>query len=190
MVDDAIVARAAAGDADSFRVIVECYEPRIFRFLYGLVRDRELARDLTQETFLSAYLAIGRTGADLKLAAWLYTIARNHAVSELRRRRLVSWVPLHSPRDGDETADEPRSPGETMTADQVAARQAVHDLLARVDVESRTLLLLTVEGFTYKEIGQMVHLSEPAVRQRVFRARERLRTLRRDWVDQDGSEGL
>ena len=190
MVDDATVARAVAGDADSFRIIVECYEPRIFRFLYGLVRDRELARDLTQETFLSAYSAIGRTGTGLKLAAWLYTIARNHAMSELRRRRLVPWVPLHKPRNDDEPMEKLTHQDGLAADDRALARQAMHDLLAKVDAESRTLLLLTAEGFTYREIGQMTHLSEAAVRQRVFRARERLRVLRRDWEDPDGHKRL
>jgi RNA polymerase sigma-70 factor (ECF subfamily) len=179
MVNDEIVARAVAGDSEAFRAIVENYEPRIYRFLYGLVRDPELARDLTQDTFESAYSAIGKTNGHLKLTAWLYTIARNHAMSEFRRRRIVSWVPLSKPSDNvapDEAASEPPS-READMVDGIVERQALGEMLARLNAENRTLLILSSEGFTYAEIGQMVKLSEAAVRQRIFRARERLRTL-------------
>ena len=110
-------------------------------------------------------------------------------MSEFRRRRLVSWVPLLRPRDNgttDEAPDEPRSREETDMADGIVERQAVHEMLANLNMESRTLLILSSEGFTYAEIGQMVSLSEAAVRQRVFRARERLRTMYQERGDDDG----
>ncbi|MBI2954941.1 MAG: sigma-70 family RNA polymerase sigma factor [Chloroflexi bacterium] len=185
MVSDVIVARAVDGDGEAFQSIVVCYEPRIYRFLYGIVRDRELAQDLTQETFASAFSAIQKTDGNLKLSAWLYTIAKNHAFSELRRKRLISWLPLFRPRGkAKEEVEELALRSTAGPADDLVTRQMLREALAKLDTESRTMLLLTVEGFSYVEIGQMMGLTVPAVRQRIFRARERLGELRRNWEDQ------
>ncbi|MDA8217862.1 MAG: sigma-70 family RNA polymerase sigma factor [Dehalococcoidales bacterium] len=170
-----VVARAAAGDAEAFTQIVTEYEPRICRFLYGLVGDRELARDLAQETFLSAYRGLQRGGGQLQFNAWLYTIARNQAVSALRRRRLVSWLPL--PKRGEDREEETGLGQAPDPADVAVDRLVLREALARLDVTSRALLVLAAEGFSYAEIGQMLGLSLPAVRLRLFRARERLRAL-------------
>lgn len=179
MVSQTTVALAVAGDDEAFQTIVAHYEPHLYRFLYGLVGNHELAQDLTQDTLLSAYQGISRTGADLNLTAWLFRIAKNHAVSELRRRRLVSWLPLLRRKDDGE---EEEAPGIGQTADageEALGRLAVREALTQLDVEGRSLLLLAAEGFSYVEIGEMTGLSTGAVRQRIFRARERLRALQR-----------
>jgi RNA polymerase sigma-70 factor (ECF subfamily) len=183
MVSETTVARAVTGDAEAFEAIVVWYEPRIYRFLYALLRDRELARDLTQETFLSAHSNIRRAGADLKLAAWLYTIAKNHAFSALRRRRLVSWLPLPKRRKEGEAEEELDVGQGGDLAAEVVEKEALREALARLNPEYRALLLLTAEGFSYGEIGRMMGLKATVVRQRVYRARERLREVYRDLED-------
>ncbi|MDA8189389.1 MAG: sigma-70 family RNA polymerase sigma factor, partial [Dehalococcoidales bacterium] len=109
------------------------------------MRDRELAQDLTQEMFVSAFSAIPKTNGNLKLANWLYTIAKNHAFSELRRRQLISWIPLFRPK-GDEEVGEPELQRTTDLVEDVVTRQVLREALAKLDKESRAMLLLIVEG--------------------------------------------
>jgi len=80
----------------AFEEVVERYQVPLRRFLYGVVQDYELAADLCQETFLSAYRALPRIEGELNVDAWLYTIALNHARGALRRRRILRWVPFVS----------------------------------------------------------------------------------------------
>src|SRR5262252_4242513 len=86
--------RATSPRTLNFEELVQRYQGPLLRFLYGLVGDRELAADLCQDTFLSAFGASQRLDPDACLDAWLYTIALNHVRGVLRRRRLLRWVPF------------------------------------------------------------------------------------------------
>jgi RNA polymerase sigma-70 factor (ECF subfamily) len=163
--------------ADVFVGIVATYQAPLARYLYGLVGDMELARDLTQETLLSAYRAWPAAGPT-HLAAWLYRLATNHALGSLRRRRLLAWIPL-SRLVG--TAQ----PTTTDTADRSVVGAAVAAVLKQLDAKDRACLLLKAAGFSAKEIGQQLGCSEGAARMRLARARE---TFRRIYHGTDGEE--
>ena len=90
--ESSLVAALRAGDADAFNGIVEHYQTPIFRYLFRLTGDYELARDLAQDTFLQAYKAILKTDAELHLKAWLYRIATNNALQYRRRKRLLAFI--------------------------------------------------------------------------------------------------
>ncbi len=149
-----------------FDQLVEQYQRPLLRFLYGLVRDPELAADLCQDTFLSAYRASPNIKGELNAGAWLYTIALNHARGYLRRRRLLSWVPFIASRDD-------RPSGARDLASQAAQRDELQELLKQLPEEQRVCLLLHADGFRYAEIGQILNCTEGAVKLRIFRARER-----------------
>lgn len=153
-----------------FDALVEQFQAPLLRFLYGLVHDPELAADLCQETFLSAYRAAPRLEGELNLGAWLYTIALNHARGVLRRKRLLSWVPFVAARHD-------RPAGSADLANRAAQRDQLREMLQRLPVEQRACLLLHAEGFRYAEIAEMLHCSVGAVKLRIFRARERCLTI-------------
>ena len=81
------------GDSKAWENVVQQYQIPLSRYLYNMVKDKELARDLTQDTFLEAYQAMYKIEGDLNLKAWLYRIATNNAIQVLRRRKLISWLP-------------------------------------------------------------------------------------------------
>ena len=83
------------GDVEAFADIFEEYHLRICRYLCSLVNDGDLAEDLAQQTFVKAYKALVKGSPPGNLNAWLYTIATNTALSALRRRRLIAWLPIH-----------------------------------------------------------------------------------------------
>src|SRR4051794_34913366 len=161
---DQVVATSSVGDRSEppptlapFDELVERYQSPLRRFLYGLVQDYELAADLCQETFLSAYRALPRLelqggGENLDLSAWLYTIALNQARGVLRRRRILRWVPFVS-------ASHERAASSPDIATAVAMRDELHRILERLPVDQRACLLLHADGFRYTEIADILGCS-------------------------------
>jgi RNA polymerase sigma-70 factor (ECF subfamily) len=159
-----------------FTRLVMTHQRRIFRFVYGMVGGEQLAEDLTQDVFLLAYRALVRLPADANESAWLFTIARNRALQELRRRRILRWMPLLGPREEEDSHPDRRPP----VAEEVAARDELRRALAQVPPKDLACLLLSVDGHSYSEVAGITGLTTPAVRARIFRARERLRALLSD----------
>jgi RNA polymerase sigma-70 factor, ECF subfamily len=163
---------------DRFTRLVLDHQRRIYRFVYGMVGIEALAEDLTQDVFLSAYKALERLPGDANEQAWLYTIARNRALQELRRRKILRWVPLGRTRDdGEPDEDIHADDGAPPLAEAAAERDRLRHAMAKVPPKDLACLLLSIDGHSYKEVASMTKLTMPAVRARIFRARERLRQL-------------
>ena len=180
-VDARVVAAVRRGNPEAFEVIVREYQPRLYRFLFGMVGDAEVARDLTQDTFLAAYRALPETSDDLNLTGWLFQIARNNARSHWRRRKLLAWLPFgrgngDDERDGDGL---PAGPGMSLDGPEetLVERAALGAALRSLQRADRECLLLCADGFSYAEICAVTGLSLPAVKGRIFRARKELRAL-------------
>lgn len=164
-----LVARARDGDLEAFEAIMIQYEGRLLRFLTGLVGDTEVARELCQDSFLAAYQGLPRVKGDLRLSAWLHTIALNRARSHHRRRRLRTFIPFEEERCTISVAD---------AQDAIAVNDAVRRVLDRLPRNyARPLLLQTVSGLSCREIAEVLGSSEGAVKVRLLRAREAFRRL-------------
>jgi RNA polymerase sigma-70 factor (ECF subfamily) len=176
--DALLVARIRAGDEDAFEILVGRYQAALFRYLRGLVGDQEHARDLLQETFLRAYRSIGSLEDPGLLRSWLYRIAHNQAYSALRRRRLISWLPLSY---GQHIS--------TASPDRGAIESArVEEALAQVPAQQRAPLLLhLVAGFSYVEVATLLQVSEGTVRMRISRGRAAFRAAYGMREDDDAS---
>jgi RNA polymerase sigma-70 factor, ECF subfamily len=142
------------------------HQAPLFRYLARLLGDEERAADLLQDTFVRAFSALAAQAPPPNPAAWLYRIATNLAYDALRRRRRMRWLPL----SGHERA-------RSFEGD-IATAQSVRDCLARLrPKDAETLLLYEYAGLTCVEIAALNGEEPPAVRMRVFRARERFREL-------------
>jgi RNA polymerase sigma-70 factor (ECF subfamily) len=138
------------------------HERAIYNFLLAMVRDPDVALDCAQDTFFRAYENL-RRGKPVN-TQWLYTVARNRAMDEFRRRKRVETesdkleqVPVHEKTD---------------------LRMAVESVLERLSPSDREVLyLFDVAGFKTDEIGAMLGIRGSAVRQRLSRARERFRAI-------------
>ena len=165
--DVAVIERARQGDEQAFVLIYEHYSPQIHRYVYRLVGSVELADDVTQETFLKAFQSIGGIAQDSNLSAWLYRIASNICFDLLRRRKLITWMPI---LDGDEKTDE-------FTADDFTPQLIESHLVRRVLAEmppalTVCLVLRSVEGFSCEEIAEILKIPKGTVFSRLARARE------------------
>jgi RNA polymerase sigma-70 factor (ECF subfamily) len=168
--DALLVARIRAGDDDAFETLVGQYQAPLFRYLRGFVGDAEHARDLLQETFLRAYRSLSSLEDPSLLRSWLYRIAHNQACSALRRRRLISWLPLL-----------PAHHAVAAAPDRCAIEAArIEDALGRVPRDQRAPLLLhLVAGFSYAEIAALLSVTEGTVRMRISRGRAAFRAAYR-----------
>jgi RNA polymerase sigma-70 factor (ECF subfamily) len=176
--DARLVARIRAGDDDAFETLVGQYQAPLFRYLRGFVGDAEHARDLVQETFLRAFRSLGSLDDPGLLRSWLYRIAHNLACSALRRRRLVSWLPLLA-------AHRSSAPSPDRSAIESAR---VEETLSRIPAEQRAPLLLhLVAGFSYTEIAALLGVTEGAVRMRISRGRTAFRVVYGAGEDDDAS---
>jgi len=156
--------RGAGPAAFDVEQLFALHEPRLGAFLAQLVRDRDLAEDLLQETFASAYRDRDQLASVERAEAWLFAIARNRAVDALRRRtRLRRTIARLASRSEPSVTVEP-------------AVVEVMDVLERVlTPDDRALVVLRyVHGFDASAIAEMTGRSPAAVRKRLERARGRL----------------
>src|SRR3982074_1804334 len=159
----------------------------VFRQVQRLMRDPDDSYDLTLTAWEKAQRAWDRRPlVALEIKPWLFRIARNACVDELRRRQLVRWEPLEGTRRGrNENGEGPIAPAALLTSDNAdpereALRSERADLvrqaLPRLPTRYRTCLLMReAEGLSCEEIGTRLHLSSGAVRTTLCRARQRLR---------------
>jgi RNA polymerase sigma-70 factor (ECF subfamily) len=183
LTDQEVVLLARGGREAAYRELVRRYERPVFALLYRMVRDRELAEDLSQETFVKALNAIDSYRPEFKFSSWIFKIANNAAIDHLRRRELDTLS-----LDGSPHAETPEAM--QATALQIGARQespldavearelggAIEAAIGRLRPEYRSCILLRhVEGRAYEEIAEILDLPLGTVKTYIHRARNELR---------------
>jgi len=151
---------------DAFAGLFAASRARVCRYVRSLVRDDALAEDLAQDVFLKAYRALRQGPPPDNLNAWLYAIATNTALSALRRRKLIAWLPLHGSAEAEER---PAAPDlATLAGD----RELIAQTLRRLPKQDAACLLLRFqEHLSYAELASALGVSLSAAKSRVCRAR-------------------
>ncbi len=181
--DQEIVVLARAGEEAAYRELIRRYERPLFSLLYRMVRDRELAEDLAQETFIKALNAIESYRPEYKFSSWIFKIANNAAIDHLRRRELDTLSLEGSPHaetpDAVEATalqigDRQESPLDAVEARELGGQ--IEQAIARLRPEYRSCILLRhVEGRAYEEIAEILNLPLGTVKTYIHRARNELR---------------
>ena len=187
--DHALLEGTLAGDEDAFAELVSRYRNQITSYIYRMTNDYDGAVDLAQETFVRVYRAAGRYQTTHAFSTYIYRIATNLAISELRkrkRRRLVSLTGLLIGGEGEEARDFD-APDEKPLADtnlvDMERRRVVRKAISTLPEKYRApLVLRDVEGKSYDEIAQILSTSEGTVKSRINRARNFLREKMRNYV--------
>ncbi len=168
--DAHVIALSRRSREEALHLLYEAYRGKIFTFLLRLTGDADAADDLTQDTFLKAYRALGRLDDDHRLLPWLYRIASNATIDAARRRKRIGWLPLGSLLGA---TDEPNTPDEHGG---VPERHHIQEVLRGLPLENAAALLLHVlEGYSYREIAEIQGVTLTAVRSRIARARTAFR---------------
>jgi RNA polymerase sigma-70 factor (ECF subfamily) len=181
--DQEVVVLAKSGRDTAYRELVRRYERPVFSLIYRMVRDRELAEDLAQETFVKALNAIESYRPEFKFSSWIFKIANNAAIDHLRRRELdtlsLDGSPNAETADAVEAtalqvSDRTETPLEELEARELGG--AIEVAIGRLRPEYRSCILLRhVEGRPYEEIAEMLSLPLGTVKTYIHRARNELR---------------
>lgn len=187
--DHVLLEETLAGDEDAFAELVSRYRNQITSYIYRMTNDYDGAVDLAQETFVRVYRAAGRYQTTHAFSTYIYRIATNLAISELRkrkRRRLVSLTGLLIGAEGEEARDfdaPDEKPLQDTNLVDTERRRVVQRAISTLPEKYRApLVLRDVEGKSYDEIAQILSTSEGTVKSRINRARNFLREKMRSYV--------
>ena len=180
--DHALLEATRIGDEDAFAELVGRYRNPITNYIYRMTNDYDGAVDLAQETFVRVYRAAERYQTTYAFSTYIYRIATNLAISELRkrkRRKLVSLTGFFQSRDGGEPVEfnppdlKPLPDTELVDAER---RSAVQRAISTLPEKYRApLILRDVEGKSYEDISRILETSEGTIKSRISRARGFLR---------------
>jgi RNA polymerase sigma-70 factor (ECF subfamily) len=178
-VEAGLVARCLAGDEKAYRELVELYQGQVYSVVLRMVRRREDAEDLTQETFVRMFRALDRYDPQRPFAAWLFTIASRLAIDHIRRRK-VQPVSLTQREAGSDEEYEIEVPDSGPTPDEVTSRseeeRRTEELIRSLPPHYRIVVMLRHQrDMAYEEIAEALHLPLGTVKARIHRAREILK---------------
>lgn len=182
--DEELMRRYQAGDVRAFDALLDRYKRPLFQFIYRSVGNAAAAEDVLQETFMRVIRTHATYQHQAKVSTWLYTIARNLCVDHARRAKHRAHASLDAPFGGDEGGsatllDRQASPD----ADQAALlgdaefNAALQRLLGELPLEQREVFVLReIQDLSFKEIADVVGISENTAKSRMRYALEKLRS--------------
>jgi RNA polymerase sigma-70 factor, ECF subfamily len=174
MEDIEIVRIVKKGDTNSFSLLVERYHRAVLNFIFKIVRRPDIVEDIGQEVFLSAYQSLGNFDEKrgVPFSAWLFTIARNRCISEIRKLKKMPLVLLDDirPYNGKD-----EDPGHHL--EQKERRKALEAALDMLDEPFRSTIVNSIEGMSIEEMAGNHGVPQTTVKTRLFRAREKLKNI-------------
>ena len=181
--DPAVVVQARKGSEAAYRELLTRYERPVFSLIFRMVRDRETAEDLSQETFIKVLNNLDRYSPEFKFSSWLFKIANNLTIDHLRRRR-VDTISIEGAPDAV-TAESARATtiavvsGGESPLEELESRElgtAIERAIGKLRPEYRACIMLRhVEDKSYEEIAEIVKLPLGTVKTYIHRARHELR---------------
>lgn len=180
--DEQLMYAVAAGNEQAFEELLRRYETQVVTFCYAFMRNRDSAEDLAQETFLRVYRNAARYQPVAKFTTWLYKIAANLCINELKKGQLRSSRSLDEPAGSDpdgtriierlaNKGDAPLTEAEKHEAQGLIERAISH----LPDDQRTTLVMVEYHHMQYHEIADILGVTVSAIKMRVKRARETLR---------------
>jgi RNA polymerase sigma-70 factor (ECF subfamily) len=173
--DAALMLAFQGGDESAFRALFEKHGRAMMAFCHRFVRDPARAEELAQDVFLKVHQGASRYQPSARFSTWLYRIATNHCLNEVRRGEYQARPQLDpesedgAPLDPDALAGSGASPEEEARGRALAV--AVERLLARLPEKQRAALVLArLEGLSYEEVAEVLETTVPAVKSLVHRA--------------------
>jgi RNA polymerase sigma-70 factor (ECF subfamily) len=186
--DAAIMLRVAEGDEAGFTYLAEKYHRPMIHFLFRMVGNQAIAEELAQEVFLRVYRARESYRAEARFTTWLYRIATNLAVNharDTRHERNAQTVYLDQPDEetgtSPDVADDEPSVEDRLLRDERMAAIRRH-VMALPERQRMAVLMHKYQGMDYRQIGEVLKLSESATKSLLFRAYQTLREKLKDFV--------
>lgn len=180
-----LINQALEGDQKAYSEIVNQYQEKIFNFVYRMVKDRPLAEDITQETFIKAFRALSSFNSEYAFSTWLFKIAANNCIDHFRKKKLKTYsldTPI-SAKEGDIHRDYPdttnHGPEDGILSQE--KRLQIKSAISSLPKKYRDAILLRhTQDKSYEEIAEELDIPLGTVKVRIFRAREMLKKKLRD----------
>lgn len=156
-------------DAERFGILYDRYSAKVFQKCLGMTRDRDLAKDLTHDIFLKAFVNLTKFDHRSRFGTWLYSITYNYCLDNLRRSQ------RQRVQDLDDQVGDGLQAEDAYEAELLSLKaERIEVVLGRIDGPDRALLLMKYQDdLSVKEIMELLSLGESAVKMRILRARER-----------------
>jgi RNA polymerase sigma-70 factor (ECF subfamily) len=181
--DDHLIQKVQEGDNYAFDLLVKRYQRKIYFLAYRMVKNHDNADDIAQDTFINAYSAIGSFKAGYSFYTWLYRICMNLSINFLKRQKFMipesQFEEDASPLEKEATRMDP--------ADHLASKELemkIDRALNSLPPKFKAVLILRIyEDLSYEEIAQTLNISTGTVMSRLFRARERMQEMLKEYKD-------
>ncbi len=187
--DWAVVQRVQAGNVGAFDQLVQRYREKIFSVIYNMTSNREDTSDLTQETFIKAFQAIGRFKGKSSFFTWIYRIAINTSMTFLKkrgRRRFISYENIDQEVSNTEIFERLTASSRTEKGALVGELQEkLNESLQKLSPKHRTVVVLhEIEGLEHSEIAEITKTSIGTVRSRLHYAKLQLQSYLKEYLAQ------
>lgn len=177
--DKELVRRSLKGEKQAFEILVRKYQQPIFNYFGRLVGGRELSLDLSQEVFLRAYAALHTYKEKYQFSTWLFRIASNLLIDYWRKKK-IPVVPIESDPEEEDRQPVPlpdREPPVSETYEKKKMLEKIEQAISQLPETWRELFVLRhMNEFSYEEIATIKNLPVGTVKNRVFQAKEWLRS--------------
>lgn len=187
--DLALVEKARAGDAESFRALVARYQRKVFAVALGIVKDPDQAWDVAQDTFVRLHQRLAEYRGESAFSSWLFRIATHLAIDVVRKERPSRKDDLEEVDEAvlAEGAEGILATGLGSNPQQAVLRkellEKMTEAMARLPLSHRTILVLReVEGLSYEEMAERLGVPKGTVMSRLFNARRKMQALLRDYA--------
>jgi RNA polymerase sigma-70 factor (ECF subfamily) len=170
--DSHLIALSIRGDRAAFGELVRRYQERLYHTVYRLIGNADDARDVVQDSFLSAYQSLHQFKGDARFFTWLYRIAVNTAISMKRKHRVVLSADLRGRKPLAEPHDESDGSRPGASLERAEDEMRLQVALSALTAEHRSVLVLKeIEGRRYETIAEILGVPIGTVRSRLHRAR-------------------
>ena len=183
--DEVLVAAILAGDQELFGELVDRYQGRLVNYLYRLLRNADDAHDLAQEVLVKVYQALDRYDPQFRFSTWLFRVAQNAAIDQIRRRRLKLVSLRQEAEEGEERDWDLPSPdrGPYGAMRNQERGEAIQEAIDGLPWEYRELILLRHFGeLPYEEIARLKQMPLGTVKNKLFRGRQMLKEKLQDFL--------
>jgi RNA polymerase sigma factor (sigma-70 family) len=178
--DGVLAQQTLEGDQRAFETLVQRYSTPVFNFIYRFLGDYDQACDIMQQVFLQLYISLASLHTDKPLKAWLFQVARNRCLDELRRKHAIHFSELEAGTDDDELSPLDAMPDTSPLPEEMAERSdlqmTLQKAIQKLPLKFRAVVLLRYSSqLSFSEIGHTLNMPEATAKTYFQRAKPLLR---------------
>lgn len=180
--DKELISEVLKGNVDDFSIIINKYEITILHIIYNMIKDKEAAEDLTQETFITAYNKLYMYNSDYKFSNWIIQIAKNKTIDYIRKYNRVYEANID-----DYNNIQSRDESPEQTAEFKETKRMIEVFISTLDSSEKMILNLRYAGEkSFVDIGEILNMNESAVKRKYYKIRDKFKSYRKTAMAKEG----